>query len=261
MRLLNTNDLKKSIISDLKDYDFKNKILLLSKNPSPEAIHYKNVIIKRLKEFDISFIDKEFNNESVGDILDFINSFDREDGFIILSPFGGGEDLSLIKEEASIRDLDGFTYKSLGRSMAGDYKFLPATARAIARFLDYEGFKLEGKSIVIANSTNLIGRALSMYLSNKRASVRLINSITRDSKDLIRSADIFVSAIGRASYYDRSYFREGMLVLDVGTSYINGKIVGDVEIKSIEDMDLAYLGPRKGIGAITTITLLEGLKY
>ena len=261
MELLNTKDLRKEIITRLEDFKFTNKILLLSKKPSEEVNHYKEVIIKRCQEFGITYIDKIFTNESQDEMLEFINSFNKEDGFIILAPFGHMEDLSPLKDKISIKDLDSFTYKSLGRILDGDKYALPATARAVVSFMDHEQADYKGKRVVIANNTNIIGRPLAMYLAAKRASVTIINSLTKNSEDLIRNCDIFISAIGKAHFYDKTYFKDGQLLIDVGTSYKNGKIIGDIDNDSISEMNVKYLGSKSGIGSITTITLVEGLMY
>lgn len=261
MEILSTKILREEIINRLINHSFDNKILLISKNSNEEANHYKEVIKKRCKELGVAYIDKVFENESQEAILEFINSFDKNDGFIILAPFGNGEELSLLKEKIKLRDLDSFTYKSLGKILGGDKKSLPATVRAVINFMDSEDVDYRGKNIVIANNTNIIGRPLAMYLQSKRATVTVLNSLTKNPKDLIRNSDIFISAIGKAEFYDKTYFKDGQLIIDVGTSYKNGKIIGDIDVDSISDLDVRYLGSKNGIGAITTITLVEGLMY
>ena len=57
------------------------------------------------------------------------------------------------------------------------------------------------------------------------------------------------------------FFSKGTLIIDVGTSYKNGKIIGDINIDSITDLDVKYLGSKNGIGSITTLTLVEGLMH
>lgn len=259
MEILTTKILRDEIINNLKKHSFDNKLLLLSKNPTEEVNHYKSVIIKRCKEFKIDYIDKEFFQETNEEILDFINSYDSKDGFIILAPFGNGLDLSILREKIKLKDLDSFTYKSQGMIFDGHKESLPATARAVVSFMDSENIDYKGKNIVIANNTNIIGRPLALYLATKRASVRIINSLTTEAKSMIKNADIFISAIGRVEYYDKSYFKDGSFIIDVGTSYKNGKIIGDVDVDSIRDLDIKYLGSKNGIGSITTITLVEGL--
>ena len=259
MKILNTDEIKNSLIEKLGGHKFTNKLLLLSKNPTSEVLYYKKAIIKRCEQFDIEYVDCEFDKESPEEILAYINSFDKEDGYIILAPFGEGKDLTLLKDNIEIKDLDAFTYKALGHAMDGSTERLPQTSRAIVRFLEEKFQTLKGKHIVISNKTTTIGKPLAMNLVTKYATITMITRHTADQKELIKNADIFISAIGRANFYDKSYFSEGMLVVDVGTTYLDGKIIGDVDYKSLEDMDIEVLTNKKGIGALTTLMLLESL--
>ena len=259
MRVLNTDEIKKNLIDELTNHKFTGKLLLLSKNPTNEALYYKKAIIRRCEEFGIKYVDHEFTKEMTEEILAYINAFDKEDGYIILAPFGDEKDLTYLKNNIEIKDLDAFTYRSLGFSMEGVSRSLPQTARAIVRFLEEKYPSLRGKNIVISNKTTTIGKPLAMNLVSKYATVTMIPRHTADQRDLIKNADIFISAIGKANFYDKSYFSEGMLVVDVGTTYLDGKIVGDVDYESLEDMDIEVLTNKKGIGALTTLMLLESL--
>lgn len=259
MRVLNTDEIKKNLIDELTNHKFTGKLLLLSKNPTNEALYYKKAIIRRCEEFGIKYVDHEFTKEMPEEILAYINAFDKEDGYIILAPFGDEKDLTYLKNNIEIKDLDAFTYRSLGFSMEGVSRSLPQTARAIVRFLEEKYPSLRGKNIVISNKTTTIGKPLAMNLVSKYATVTMVTRYTADQRDLIKNADIFISAIGKANFYDKSYFSEGMLVVDVGTTYLDGKIVGDVDYESLEDMDIEVLTNKKGIGALTTLMLLESL--
>lgn len=259
MRVLNTDEIKKNLIDELTNHKFTGKLLLLSKNPTNEALYYKKAIFRRCEEFGIKYVDHEFTKEMPEEILAYINAFDKEDGYIILAPFGDEKDLTYLKNNIEIKDLDAFTYRSLGFSMEGVSRSLPQTARAIVRFLEEKYPSLRGKNIVISNKTTTIGKPLAMNLVSKYATVTMITRHTADQRDLIKNADIFISAIGKANFYDKSYFSEGMLVVDVGTTYLDGKIVGDVDYESLEDMDIEVLTNKKGIGALTTLMLLESL--
>lgn len=259
MRVLNTDEIKKNLIDELTNHKFSGKLLLLSKNPTNEALYYKKAIIRRCEEFGIKYVDHEFTKEMPEEILAYINAFDKEDGYIILAPFGDEKDLTYLKNNIEIKDLDAFTYRSLGFSMEGVSRSLPQTARAIVRFLEEKYPSLRGKNIVISNKTTTIGKPLAMNLVSKYATVTMVTRHTADQRDLIKNADIFISAIGKANFYDKSYFSEGMLVVDVGTTYLDGKIVGDVDYESLEDMDIEVLTNKKGIGALTTLMLLESL--
>lgn len=260
MEILTTHNLNRLLLTKLEDSKIRNKIIILSKEPSKEVIHYKNVIINRCHELEIEYIDHEFTYESEKEIINYINSFEINDGFIVLSPFGSEDlDINAMKGSINIKDLDSFTYKSLGLSLAGDIKYLPATAKAVAMFIDDKFEDISGKHIVIANRTNVIGKPLAMYLVTRGATVTILNSHSRNTKKIIRNSDIFISAIGKANYYNSTYFKDNMVLIDVGTSIVDGKVFGDIDYNSLEKMNVEVLTNKKGIGAITTLCLLEGL--
>lgn len=259
MEILNTDKLKNQIIDNLDKSKINNKLLILSMNPNNEEISYKKFIIKKCQQFGIDFVDKEFDsNADPDDIINFANGFGKEDGFILLLPFDNYQYLDRVRTEIKIKDLDGFTYTSQGKALNGQLDYLPATPKAIAKYLQ-SITDIKGKNITIANSNNLIGLPLATYLSKSRATISLINSITKNQKELIHSSDIFISAIGKANHYDKTYFRDGQILIDVGTSYVNGMIVGDIDYQDLIDLDIKVLTSKKGIGALTTLTLIESL--
>lgn len=260
MKLLTTDKIKDKIINELKEGKIKNSIHLFSKNPTEEANFYKKMIIKRCVEFGISYKECEFGDKNISEILTYINTLDENDGYIILAPFGKDDDLTLLKNEIKLRDLDGFTYKSLGLGMEGDRSSLPATAKALARFIDDSFSDLRGINITIANRTTIIGKPLAAYLISRGATVTIINSATNNSKNYIKGSDIFITAIGRANYYDKSFFKDNMTIIDVGTSFVDGMLMGDVDYESLEDMNVNVLTNKKGIGAITTLCLLNSMQ-
>src|SRR5690625_4619328 len=239
MKVIKSDKIKESIIDKLKNKNSKNKLLLISQGDDGGVLSYKKAIIKRCKEFSIDFVDEEF--ESYENHLDIVNKcrkLDNIGGFIILQPLENNTDLSYLRKNMPFRDLDCFRYDSLGKLMDNNFKNLPQTAKSCIRFIKFLNIDLRGKDIVIANSNNVIGRTLALYLNSKKATVTLFNSKTKNQRQKIKNADIFISAIGRANYYDKDYFKDGQVLIDVGTSYINGKLYGDIDYDSISDMDI-----------------------
>ena len=260
MKVLTTNVIKKNLLKKLENHNIDNKIIMLTRRATKETIYYKNIIIKRCKEFGIKYVYREFIDETEDEIINYINSFEINDGFIILSPFASDNlDIKSMKSSINIKDLDSFTYKNLGLSLEGDIDHLPATAKAVAMFIDYKFKDISGKSIVIANRTNIIGKPLAMYLVTRGATVTVLNSSSKNTKETIRNSDIFISAVGKAKFYDSTYFKDNMVLIDVGTSVVDGKILGDIDYNSLDKMYIEVLTNKKGIGAITTLCLLEGL--
>ena len=259
MKILNTDSIRYELENNLSNTTINRKILLISRNPSKEATYYKKMIIKRAKEFNIDYIDKVFTNESEEEILEYINSYDRKNGFIILSPFGDEDKLQKLRSDIKLLDLDSFTYKSLAKAIRGEYESLPATVKSIIKFLNTVHPSLKGIKIVIVNNSTIIGKPLACYLTSMGATVSILNSKTKNQGEYIKNADVFISAIGRAKYYDKSFFSNECLIIDVGTTIVDGKITGDVDYDTFNESKVEILTIKKGIGSITTLCLLESL--
>ena len=260
MKIIKSDKLKENIKEKLRNNNFPKKLLLISQGEDRGVIAYKNAIIKRCKQFSIDFVDKKISNSNNHlDIIDDIENLDNIGGFIILQPLGPNTDMRYLRENMPFNDLDCFRYDSLGKLMANNFKNLPQTAKSCIRFIKYLDVDLRSKDIVIANSNNVIGRPLALYLNSKKATVTLFNSKTKNQKEKIKKADIFISAIGKPNYYNEQYFKDGQILIDVGTSYIDGKIYGDIDYDSISNMDIVLVKSTNGVGSITTLSLLESL--
>lgn len=259
MKIIKSDQIKDKLLENIKN-NVNKKILIISQSKDKSVIQYKDSIIKRCKEFNIKYDDKEFeDSKNHFDILSYIDSVTDCDGFILLQPLSEKTNISYLRNHIRLRDLDGFTYNSLGKIMDKDFRNIPQTAKSVIRFLNFLDVDLESKNIVIANSNNVIGKPLAMYLNAKKATVTLFNSKTKDQREKIKKCDIFISAIGEPHYYDNTYFRDGQILIDVGMSFRNGKLIGDINMSTIENLDIILVPSKAGVGSITTLSLLETL--
>ncbi len=260
MKIIKSNEIKNNLIEKINTCQKNKKILLLSQGEDKAVRQYKNAIIKRCEEFKIDYYDKEFSsNENHKDIIDYCKNLKNIDGFIVLQPLAKNTDINYLRENMPFDDLDGFRYDSLGKIMDKKFENLPQTARSIIKFIDYMKLDLEAKNVIIANSTNVIGKPLAMYLNYKKACVTLFNSKTKNQIEKIKNSDVFISAIGKPNYYDDKYFRDGQVIIDVGTSFVDGKMYGDIDYKSLENLDVNIVTCKNGVASITTLSLIERL--
>lgn len=262
MKIINSKEIKKNLLERITNSKKSKKLLIISQGKNLSVLQYKKAIMKRCGEFEIEYIDKNFEDDKNHiDIIEYCKNLKNVDGFIILQPLSINTDLTYLRKNMPFCDLDGFRYDSLGKIMDKNFENLPQTARSIIKFIEYMDIDLKGKDIIIANSTNVIGKPLSMYLNYKKATVTLFNSKSINQKDKIKNADIFISAIGKANYYNLDYFRNGQILIDAGTSFMDGKMYGDIDYKNIEDLDVKVVTCRNGVGSITTLSLIERLLY
>ena len=158
-------------------------------------------------------------------------------------------------------DVDGLTTLSLGKLYSESLNIIPATSLAILELLAHYEIETEDKNIVIAGRSRLVSSPLSKILSSKKynGNVSVIHSKTSNPKEFISKADIFISAVGKSKIFDKSYFKEGSYVIDVGISIVDGKSYGDVDTTDLDNYLIGRSPYPGGIGPITVSGLYSNL--
>ena len=158
-------------------------------------------------------------------------------------------------------DVDGLTTFNLGRLYSENFNIIPATSIAILELLAHYEIETEDKNIVIAGRSRLVTSPLSKILSSKKfnGNVSVIHSKTSNPKDFVSKADIFISAVGKSKMFDKSYFKEGSYVIDVGISVVDGKSYGDIDTADLDNYLLGRAPYPGGIGPITVSALYSNL--
>ena len=158
-------------------------------------------------------------------------------------------------------DVDGLTTFNLGKLYSENLNIIPATSMAILELLSHYEIETEDKNIVIAGRSRLVTSPLSKILSSKKfnGNVSVIHSKTSNAKEFISKADIFISAVGKSKMFDKSYFKEGSYVIDVGISVVDGKSYGDIDTADLDNYLLGRAPYPGGIGPITVSALYSNL--
>ena len=158
-------------------------------------------------------------------------------------------------------DVDGLTTFNLGRLYSEKLNIIPATSMAILELLSHYEIETEDKNIVIAGRSRLVTSPLSKILSSKKfnGNVSVIHSKTSNPKDFVSKADIFISAVGKSKMFDKSYFKEGSYVIDVGISVVDGNSYGDIDTADLDNYLLGRAPYPGGIGPITVSALYSNL--
>jgi len=158
-------------------------------------------------------------------------------------------------------DVDGLTTFNLGRLYSENLNIIPATSMAILELLSHYEIETEDKNIVIAGRSRLVTSPLSKILSSKKfnGNVSVIHSKTSNPKDFVSKADMFISAVGKSKMFDKSYFKEGSYVIDVGISVVDGKSYGDIDTADLDNYLLGRAPYPGGIGPITVSALYSNL--
>lgn len=161
------------------------------------------------------------------------------------------------------KDCDCLTTENLGRLYSGNPLVYPATPKGVIKLLDKIDFEYEGKNVVIAGRSHIVGKPLAEMLTQKNCTVTLCHSKTRPQymERMIDdfNTDLFISAIGKPLHFD-FIENDHLVTIDCGTSANNeGKLCGDIDIKN-DDVDVMFGTPVPGgIGRLTVLCLLENI--
>jgi methylenetetrahydrofolate dehydrogenase (NADP+)/methenyltetrahydrofolate cyclohydrolase len=189
-----------------------------------------------------------------------LNKKDDVTGILLQSPLPAGlGELEAISAISAEKDVDGLTPHNLGLVAYKAAKLVPCTPKAVIVLLHYYGVPLAGAHAVVVNRSTLVGRPLMQLLLNEHATVTVAHSKTRDLPAITREADVLVTAIGRRPEFTVTpdMIKPGAVVVDVGTSMVEGKMVGDVDFSGASEI-ASFISPVPGgVGPVTIAMLLH----
>ncbi|MGD1834434.1 MAG: bifunctional 5,10-methylenetetrahydrofolate dehydrogenase/5,10-methenyltetrahydrofolate cyclohydrolase [Nitrososphaeraceae archaeon] len=157
------------------------------------------------------------------------------------------------------KDVDGLTNFSSGLLFNNRANLIPCTPHGIIKLFEYYNIELDGKDIVIINRSNLVGKPLSILLLQRNATVTICHSHTKNLDEKLRKADIIITAVGNRKKFTlkNEDVKDNVIIVDVGISRENGKVIGDVEFDSIANK-AAWITPVPGgVGPMTITMLLQ----
>jgi methylenetetrahydrofolate dehydrogenase (NADP+) / methenyltetrahydrofolate cyclohydrolase len=156
------------------------------------------------------------------------------------------------------KDIDFLSKQNLSYFYNGDFSFLPPVISAINYILKDKKISVKGKNIVLIGYGDLVGKPLSFWLASSGATISVLNEYTKKLKDFTLNADILISGVGKKDLIKPDMVKKNVIVIDAGSSYFNGKIVGDIN-RLVFKKSLIHCPVPGGIGPITTASLFENL--
>jgi methylenetetrahydrofolate dehydrogenase (NADP+) / methenyltetrahydrofolate cyclohydrolase len=163
----------------------------------------------------------------------------------------------VIAAVAPQKDVDGFHPCNLGALFSGRPTFVPATPLGIMTLLSEYDISVKGMDAVVIGRSVEVGRPCAALLLNADATVTICHRKTRDLTVAAKRADLLVSAVGKPEFIGPEMVKEGAVVIDVGTSYKDGKLCGDVAFATVKER-AAWITPVPGgVGPMTISSLME----
>ena len=161
----------------------------------------------------------------------------------------------------ALKDVDGANPYNQGRlAFATGARFVPATPAAVMMLLERsEKWPLRGREVTIVGRSNVVGLPVSLLIMAQDATVTVTHKETRKLRDHVRHAEVLVVAAGAPHFIDGSWLREGVTVIDVGTTLVDGKLLGDVDFESARAVAGEITPVPGGVGPVTNVALMANL--
>lgn len=244
------------------------KVILVGSDPG--SVIYTNSKKKFAEKIgascDIINLEENISEEVFLKVVSSFNQDDLVHGILIQLPLP--KSLSKIDTTDLVvphKDVDGFHYENVAkiyRGQLGETSMIPCTPKGIVTMAKYYGIDFAGKKVVIIGRSLIVGKPLSLLLTNLNATVTLAHSKTQNLKELTKSADIIVTAIGSPKLFTTDYFRDdkSQVIFDVGINRNeDGKLCGDCDFQNIKDQVAAITPVPKGIGPMTIFSVSQNL--
>ena len=201
---------------------------------------------------------------STADVVAAVNKLNQDPnctGFIVQLPLPSGIDVQEVLSAIDPKkDADGLTPTNLGNLVLSFNEIIPCTPKAIVALLNEYKIKLSGAKVLIIGRGLTVGRPLSILLSQKaiNATITLAHSATSNLSALIKESDVVIAAIGSAHFIKPETVKPGAVIVDVGITRVDNKLVGDVD-PTVAQIASAMAPMPGGVGPLTRAMLLQNV--
>ncbi|UCE94075.1 MAG: bifunctional methylenetetrahydrofolate dehydrogenase/methenyltetrahydrofolate cyclohydrolase FolD [Flavobacteriaceae bacterium] len=237
------------------------------------SMTYVNSKVKSCQKvgFNSTLIDlpEDTTEEQLLHEIEELNNDKDIDGFIVQLPLPKQiDEQKVLMAVDPDKDVDGFHPVNVGKMTLDLPSFLPATPYGILELLERYEVETSGKNVVVIGRSHIVGRPMSILLSQKRkvgnATVTIAHSRTKNLDSITREADIIVAALGIAEFLKGDMVKEGATIIDVGITRVPDKtrkrgyrLAGDVDFESVSKK-AGYITPVPGgVGPMTIAMLLK----
>ena len=229
----------------------------------PASVSYTRMKTRRAKKIGLDSTLTELPATTTeAQLLEFVRGLNADPnthGILVQLPFpkeSGISEATILEAISPDKDVDGLHVINVGRLWSGRDGLRPCTPAGIISMLDHYGISLAGKSVVIINRSQLVGKPLAALCLERNATVTIAHSRTQDLAGVARGADVLVTAVGRVGFITASMVNPGATVIDVSTNRTeDGHLTGDCA-PDVQEVAGAISPSPGGVGPMTVSHLL-----
>ncbi len=264
--ILDGKKLKEKILADLKvkidGSVTKPSLAVILAGDDPASVIYVNTKKKTAGALGINSeiitYSGDVDEETVIQKIEELNADNSVNAILVQLPLPAHINKNRVVNAISPeKDVDCFTLENCGKLYAGlEPAVYPCTPEGILLLIDEYGINLDGKHVVVVGRSNLVGKPMSVMALARNATVTTCHSHTKNLKEITKTADVLISAVGEVLIED-NMIKKGCIVIDVGIFRDkNGKIRGDVEFDAVSKLSSGISPVPGGVGPMTITSLM-----
>lgn len=211
-----------------------------------------------IKSFELS-LPKDITKEELLSEIEKLNNDNDVNGILLQLPLPDHlkqYELEMLSKINPNKDVDGFNPVNTGLVSNGNFFVAPCTPLGIIKMLEIENVSLKGLHAVVIGRSNIVGKPMAQLLLSKDCTVTVCHSKTENLKEIVKTADIIVTAVGKPKFVTADMVKKDAIVIDVGINRIDGHLVGDVDFDNVKDIASCITPVPGGCGLLTTATLM-----
>lgn len=256
--------LKLEVSSLVEKHGRAPKLIVILVGNNPASVSYVKSKEKACKRVGIDGetlkLEENVTEQELIDIIKRLNLDKGVDGMIVQLPLPKHINCDKVLNEISYKkDVDGLSLLNAGKLANRQKGLQPATPKGVMMLLEHYKIDVKGMHAVVVGASNLVGAPMAKLLINNCATVTVCHIHTKDLKYHTLQADLLVVATGVKDLITGDMVKEGVIVVDVGISKIDGHICGDVNFDSVAPK-ASYITPVPGgVGPMTISALIHNV--
>ena len=201
--------------------------------------------------------------------IEKINNNPDIDGLIVQLPLPSHiDEMKVTQAIDPTKDVDGFHPQNIGRMALNLPTYLPATPAGILELLERYHVETSGKHCVVIGRSHIVGSPMSILMARNNypgnCTVTLTHSKTKNLKEITKTADILIVALGKAEFVTADMIKDGVCIIDVGITRVKSnntksgwKLLGDVAFDEVAEKSSFITPVPGGVGPMTIAMLLK----
>lgn len=263
--IINGNDIKELLVAELKGLtaQHKKRVCFVQFGTDAGSTAFVKIKMKFAAEVGIEVTYVQEQVTTTADALRILGEVVEQqyDGIVVQLPLPEGMDTDLVIDSIpTAYDIDMLSEDAKVQYRAATTERTAPVAAAIQEILWHHKIILIGKKIVVLGKGRLVGEPIMMLLDRQDLDYTAIDKETTDGVRLaaLQEADVIISGIGVPHSITPDMIKEGVVLIDAGTSEQAGKWGGDIDPACAAKASW-YTPVPGGVGPVTVACLFRNL--